>query len=88
MTSLPDEIHGAEAAGSWLNEHHIDVLDNVYDTTLLDFVRQKGVAVWLDVQSPNEGPAVWDAMLSRGVEGMQTDHPEALMDWLRKTDRN
>jgi len=71
-----------------LNEHHIDVLDNVYDTTLLDFVRQKGVAVWLDVQSPNEGPAVWDAMLSRGVEGMQTDHPEALMDWLRKTDRN
>jgi glycerophosphoryl diester phosphodiesterase len=84
MTSLPDDIHGVEAAAAWLEEHQIRVLDNVYDSALQNFVRQKGVALWLDVQSATEGPAEWSAMLSRGVEGMQTDHPEALMAWLRK----
>ncbi|HEX9509530.1 MAG TPA: hypothetical protein VF939_03550 [Puia sp.] len=43
-----------------------------------------GIAVWLDVQSDTKGPAAWDKVLSNGIQGVQTDHPEALMAYLHR----
>lgn len=82
MTSLPDDVHTPGQAVQFLQQKKIAVLDNVYDTTLLKAVRKLGIAVWLDVESDTEGPVVWEKMLGQGIQGMQTDHPEALMDYL------
>jgi len=51
---------------------------------LVEEARKQGVEVWLDVQSPQEGPAGWDAALQKGVGGLQTDHPEALIRYLKR----
>ncbi len=82
MTSLPDEAKTPAQIDTFLQQKKIRVLDNVYDTTLQDFVRQKGVALWLDGQSDNEGPASWQTLLAGHIQGIQTDHPEELIAWL------
>jgi glycerophosphoryl diester phosphodiesterase len=82
MTSLPDEAKTPAQITAFLQEKKIRVLDNVYDTTLQDFVRQKGVDLWLDGQSDKEGPASWQSLLAGHIQGIQTDHPSALIAWL------
>jgi glycerophosphoryl diester phosphodiesterase len=82
MTSLPDEAKTPAQIAAFLQEKKIRVLDNVYDTTLQDFVRQKGVDLWLDGQSDKEGPASWQSLLAGHIQGIQTDHPEELIAWL------
>jgi glycerophosphoryl diester phosphodiesterase len=88
MTSLPDEAKTPAQITAFLQQKKIRVLDNVYDTTLQDFVRQKGVDLWLDGQSDKEGPASWQSLLAGHIQGIQTDHPEELVAWLahRKAD--
>jgi hypothetical protein len=39
--------------------------------------------IWLDVQSSNEGVAIWDQALKLNVSGMQTDKPEELIAYLK-----
>jgi glycerophosphoryl diester phosphodiesterase len=87
MTSLPDDVRTPEDAARFLQQKPIEVLDNVHDTTLLSFTRKMGIAVWLDVQSDTEGPAAWEKVLGNGIQGMQTDHPEALIAYLRRKGR-
>jgi len=49
--------------------------------------RNAQVALWLDVEGPDEGPALWDRALAWNVQGLQTDRPAALVDYLRQTGR-
>lgn len=84
MTSMPDEVTTATQLNFLLNNFAIAVLDNVTDSAMLAVTRQHGVSVWLDAQSSSEGPASWNTVLSKGVQGMQSDHPEALVDYLKK----
>lgn len=46
-----------------------------------------GASVWADVQDDGEGPARWEDALSRGITGLQTDRPAALIAWLESTGR-
>lgn len=84
MSSVPDEVTAPGQLGYLLNTVHLSVLDNVTDTAMLAVVRQHNVAVWLDAQTPTEGPAEWDVVMRKGVQGMQSDHPEALVNYLNK----
>ena len=82
MSSLPDDVKTPEEAARFLQQKPIDVLDNVHDSILLSVTRKLGVAVWLDVQRSDEGPATWDPMLAKDIQGVQTDHPESLTVYL------
>ncbi|MGN7824843.1 glycerophosphodiester phosphodiesterase family protein [Chitinophaga sp. 22536] len=84
MTSVPDEVTTPAQLNYLLDNITIAVLDNVTDSAMLAVTRQHGVAVWLDAQTPSEGPATWNAVLNKGVQGMQSDHPEALVGYLKK----
>lgn len=84
MTSLPDGVRTRVQIDSFLEKNTIGVLDNVYDTVMQRFVAHRGVALWLDGQSEKEGPADWGRLLGEHIQGMQTDHPEELMEYLRK----
>lgn len=84
MTSVPDEVTTPAQLNYLLDNIAIAVLDNVTDSAMLAVARQHGVAIWLDAQTPSEGPATWNAVLNKGVQGMQSDHPEALVSYLKK----
>ncbi|KQS32637.1 glycerophosphodiester phosphodiesterase family protein [Dyadobacter sp. Leaf189] len=83
MTSLPNHVTSKDGLLGFLKKTDVQVLDNVKDPELVKVANQHGVAVWLDVQSPNEGPASWKEALSKGVQGLQTDTPVHLMSFLK-----
>lgn len=86
MTSIPDEVKSLDQLTPFLNEVKIDVVDNVVDPEIQGSLQTRNISVWLDVQDPKEGPNSWKAALKRGVQGLQTDHPEALIDFLKKNE--
>lgn len=83
LTSLPDDAKTAEAAIAFIDHTPVEVIDNAYDPAIRTALRKKGVAIWLDVQNADEGPVSWQKALDLGVQGLQTDHPEALIPWLK-----
>jgi len=87
MGSLPEEVKTPEQFRRWSDHTPLEVLDNVYDTVLQMIAREKGIALWLDVESAGEGPVLWDKTLAWNIQGLQTDHPEALVEYLQQTYR-
>lgn len=84
MSSIPREVQTAQQLEGFLSKARLEVLDNIYDTTLLSVVRARGIPVWLDVEGPNENDALWQQTLQQGIQGMQTDHPDALIGWMKE----
>lgn len=83
MTSLPDQYRTDEGLATFLKKMDVQILDNLQTPELVREAKSLGVDVWLDVQSPLEGPVSWKAALQKGVVGLQTDHPEALIQYLK-----
>ncbi len=83
MTSLFKEVQNKEQLRYFLAQVKIEALDNIYDSEMIQVAQNEGVGVWLDVQSPSEGPQTWDSALQKGVNGVQTDHPEELVKYLK-----
>ena len=84
MASLPESISTKEDLIDLLDKMQLEGLDNVTDSAMLEATRKNGIHVWLDVQSADEGPAKWSAAMNKGIQGVQTDHPEALTQYLTK----
>ena len=82
MTSLFDEVKNKDQLRYFLGQVKIEALDNIYDKEMVQAAQSEGVSVWLDVQSPSEGPEVWNNALQKGVNGIQTDQPEVLVKYL------
>ncbi len=85
MTSLFDEVKNADQLRMFLGQVKIEVLDNVKDREMVQGAAGNGVAVWLDVQDPAEGPDSWKAALEKGVQGVQTDKPAELVAFLKNS---
>jgi glycerophosphoryl diester phosphodiesterase len=83
MTSLLDDVKNPQQLKFFLGQVKVEVLDNIAEQAMVQTAQEEGVAVWLDVQSPSEGKDAWDSALSKGVQGVQTDHPEALVSYLK-----
>jgi glycerophosphoryl diester phosphodiesterase len=84
MTSLFGEVKNPDQLGLFLGQVKVEVLDNVQDPAMVKGAAENGVAVWLDVQNPAEGPDSWTAALQKGVQGLQTDNPERLVAFLKE----
>lgn len=83
MTSLLAEVKDSQQLKFFLGQVKVEVLDNISEKSMVQTAQEDGVAVWLDVQSPSEGKEAWDGALSKGVQGVQTDNPEALVNYLK-----
>jgi len=81
MSSLPENANISQL-NNFMDEKHLDVVDNAYTIDLINLVHKRKIAVWLDVQSEDEGPAKWEQALKLGADGLQTDHPEKLIKYL------
>ncbi|HEX5154677.1 MAG TPA: glycerophosphodiester phosphodiesterase family protein [Parafilimonas sp.] len=82
MSSLPENASISEL-NNFLDKKHLDVVDNAYTVDLINLVHKRKIAVWLDVQSEDEGPVSWEQALKLGADGLQTDHPEKLIQYLK-----
>lgn len=51
---------------------------------LLAIAKDHQLPVWPDGKSNAEGPAVWDEVLKKGLNGLQTDHPQDFISYLKK----
>ncbi|HTN07435.1 glycerophosphodiester phosphodiesterase family protein [Agriterribacter sp.] len=85
ITSVLEEVKNKEQLTFFLEQGTIEVVDNIYDKEMVATANDNGVAVWLDVQSDHEGADDWNQALQRGIQGIQTDHPEALIAYLNKS---
>lgn len=86
MISLPENTNTTEALSKVLSEHPVALLDGDYtdyNPTVLKAALQSGIAVWPDIQSEEEANN-WDKAIDMGFKGLQTDHPEALIAYLKK----
>lgn len=83
MTSLPESITTVKQLDAFFAATSIQVIDNIPPQVLMGALHKKGVAIWVDVQSRTEGPESWNKALASGVQGLQTDHPAALVTYLR-----
>ncbi|MBB5635182.1 glycerophosphoryl diester phosphodiesterase [Pedobacter cryoconitis] len=84
MSSLSKAIKTKEELEASLAQHALQAVDNITDPVILAALREKGISVFLDVQSTDENPAKWKAAMRKGVQGVQTDHPGDLISYLKK----
>lgn len=83
MASIPEK-GGLRALKRLSPDKRINLVDNAYDERTINQLHQMNIYVWLDVESDDEGPARWQHALDVGADGLQTDHPDALIDYLRQ----
>lgn len=81
MGSLPENMSISQL-NDFLDKMSLRVVDNAYNNDKLRLMHKRKIAVWLDVQSTDEGPAKWEQALKKEVNGLQTDHPEKLIKYL------
>jgi glycerophosphoryl diester phosphodiesterase len=86
MLSLPGNIKTGEEVRNYLEKLPVSLLDGDYSNYTAGMVaaaESAGVQVWPDIQSAGEA-INWDKALKTGFKGLQTDHPEALIAYLKK----
>lgn len=87
MLSLPDSVKNTAGMKNFIDQYHPDILDGGYNQYTSDMVTLAGeyhIPVWPDIQSAGEGPADWNKALTIGLKGLQTDHPAALVKFLKE----
>ncbi len=87
MSSPPDNAKENLSLARFLEQKSISVMDGSlsdYNDDMLLTAEKYNVAIWLDVQSKDEGPATWEPVLQKGIKGLQTDHPEKLIHYLEQ----
>ena len=86
MISLPDEIKTEQELNDFLKKTPLELLDGDYSDytdAMVKAAQRLGITVWPDIQSPDEYKN-WDKALEMGFKGLQTDHPESLIEYLKK----
>jgi glycerophosphoryl diester phosphodiesterase len=84
MTSVPEDVKDLDL---FFDQYPVAAIDGDigrYTPAMLAICKKRKVAVWLDVQSHDEGPLSWQQALDTPVQGLQTDHPGALIRFLTK----
>ncbi len=90
MVSLPDSVQSAAQLNSFLDQYKIHLLDGSYKEYTVEMVnaaKAKNIPVWPDIQSATEGPEQWEKAINLGFTGLQTDHPEAMVNYLKNKKR-
>lgn len=87
MLSLPDSVKTTAGMADFIDKYHPDILDGSYSQYTNDmvvFAQKYHIPVWPDIQSAGEGAADWNKALDKGLKGLQTDHPAALVKFLKE----
>ena len=86
MVSLPQQVKDRASLQQFLQMHPVDILDggvSAYTPELIQAARELEAWVWPDIQNSGENPAQWDIPLKMGIRALQSDHPDALIQYLK-----
>lgn len=84
IISAISEVKNKDELAFFLGQGSIEVLDNITEKEMIATANDNNVAVWLDAQSNDENADNWKKLVELGVQGIQTDNPKALVDYLNK----
>ena len=85
MISLPKAVKTKKEMFELMDGLNIDILDGSYkeyNAATVLAAKEMDIPIWADIQSKDEGADDWNAALSLGLSGLQTDHPKELIDFL------
>jgi glycerophosphoryl diester phosphodiesterase len=82
MSRLDQTISTKEDLLKTFEKTPLEAIDNIPAKDLLPVVRALGINIFPDVQKSSEIPEEWMEVMNKGVQGMQTDHPKALIEYL------
>ena len=86
IISLPDTIRTPEQLEKFVGQYPAEVLDGDYTDYTPELIRKAkslGIQAWPDIQGPDEMNN-WEKAIEMGFTGLQSDHPEELIRWLKK----
>jgi glycerophosphoryl diester phosphodiesterase len=89
MLSMPKSAKDVAAMETFISQMKPDLLDGgwkEYSAEMVAAAKAAQLPVWPDIQSKDEGPEFWEQAIARGFAGLQTDHPAALVKFLKKKD--
>jgi glycerophosphoryl diester phosphodiesterase len=87
IVSPPDELKTPKELVDFARKKGIEVLDGdwgAYSSAMIDAATRAGVKVWPDIQAAEENGNYFENVVRLGVTGVQTDHPETLISWLKE----
>lgn len=87
MLSMPNSVKDTAGMKTFISQTKPDILDGdwkEYTNEMVSLAREMNLPVWPDAQSRDEGPQVWEQAIAKGLTGLQTDHPAALVEFLKK----
>ncbi|WP_298300951.1 glycerophosphodiester phosphodiesterase family protein [Hydrotalea sp.] len=84
ITSVPAVSLSVNKLHTFYSTMPIAVVDNLYNDSLIKIAHAHHVKVWLDVEGAHETPEIWNKFLKMGVDGLQTDHPQQLLAYIKK----
>ena len=87
IVSPPDDLKTPQQLVDFARRHGIEVLDGnwkTYSREMVEAANRAGVQIWPDIQAAHEDSDYFKKVLDFGFSGVQTDHPEALINWLKQ----
>lgn len=87
MLSLPEDVKTETQLSKFLMDTPVDLLDGDYSDytpVVLRAAAKAGISAWPDIQGTDEDKN-WNVALGMGFTGLQTDHPAALIRYLKNS---
>lgn len=81
------EARNAEFAQKLIDDLHVKVLAfdaGDFKPEIIAVAKKGGTLIYVDRLGPADNPAAWQAAIEQGADGIQTDHPEELVQYLRE----
>jgi glycerophosphoryl diester phosphodiesterase len=85
VISLPKKVNTDKQMKKMILRYKMEILDgdfSEYTAQAVITAQENHILVWPDIQSADEGPERWDKAFALGFDGLQTDHPAALIKYL------
>jgi glycerophosphoryl diester phosphodiesterase len=86
MPSLPDSFRHAGGIAEFEKQLPAEILDGHFlewTKELVDEAHAAGVKVYVDIMGPTDNPEGYTRAIEMGVDGIQTDYPDRLTEYLR-----
>lgn len=87
ILSLPKNVQNKESLEKFTAQYDFDILDGnfeQYNSEMIKTARELNKPIWADIQSSNEGSQEWNKAVGVGLMALQTDHPSALIAYLKR----
>jgi glycerophosphoryl diester phosphodiesterase len=84
MFSMPGSVKDIEGMKTFISQVKPDILDGSwkeYTKEMVKYAADQHIPVWPDIQGKEEDKD-WDSAIALGLQGLQTDHPAALIKYL------